>query len=208
MRSEEEGKGEPGADESSRLETLGKGVTRRPLLVVGLMLVLTCMALVGLALGVLGHFSKQAQASSVEALQVQVESLAQQLTTLQAQLAQQDRERAARQAERLGEIFRPSEDPGSAAQVARTLVGQEQGFQQLVAGLKLGMRDLAAMLPGSRSWLVQYNEALDQSLAGSQARIDEVQAWAAGRVEEKLAQPPAQPLAQPPGPKPAPATAQ
>lgn len=183
MRNEEEDKGEQGPGGSSRLETLEKSVTRRPLLVVGLMLLLTCIALGGLGLGLFGHFSRQAQASSVEALQGQVEQLALQLTTLQAQLAQQDRERAVHQAEALGEIFRPSEDPSSAAQVARTLVGQEQGFQQLVAALKLGMRDLAAMLPGSRSWLAQYNEALDQSLAGSQARVDEVQAWAAGQVE-------------------------
>ncbi|MNG28117.1 hypothetical protein D3C84_1133340 [compost metagenome] len=40
------------------------------------------------------------------------------------------------------------------------------------------MRDLAGMIAGSRSWLDDYNEALDKSLAESQARVEQLQQWA------------------------------
>jgi hypothetical protein len=62
-------------------------------------------------------------------------------------------------------------------QLAKTLIGQEQGFQQSLVALKTGMRDLAGMIAGSRSWLSFYQEALDKPLAGSNARVKELQQW-------------------------------
>ena len=54
--------------------------------------------------------------------------------------------------------------------VARTLIGQEQSYQKTIAALKNGMRDLAGMIAGSRSWLSDYQEALDKQVGESQAR--------------------------------------
>lgn len=189
MRSEpEDSAGAGGGD--TQLAVLEKAVRLNRLLLFGLALLVGVLLIGGLTLGLLSQSGQAREGSDLEHLQGQVSKLEQQVATLQTRVAQQDEELAGQQANNLTELFRPSEDPSSAGQVARTLVGQEQGFQEVVATLKLGMRDLAAMLPGSRSWLEQYNESLDQALKVSKARTGEVQRWAAGRAAEEPAAPP------------------
>lgn len=68
--------------------------------------------------------------------------------------------------------------PDSMRMIARTLIGQERNYQQSIAALKTGMRDLAHMVAGSRSWLDYYEEALNQPLADSQARVETLEKWA------------------------------
>lgn len=50
------------------------------------------------------------------------------------------------------------------------MLEQEQSHQRYLETLKQGMRDLARMVPGSRTWLEIYNEQLDEVMAASQAR--------------------------------------
>lgn len=59
----------------------------------------------------------------------------------------------------------------SQASTFRTLmIEQEQSFQVHLTALKNGMRDMAHMVPGSRTWLEIYNEQMDAALAQSKAR--------------------------------------
>jgi hypothetical protein len=61
--------------------------------------------------------------------------------------------------------------------VSQVLCAQERDYQQVMNGLKAGMRDLANMLPGSRSWLADYNEMVDRALLNSRKRSEEIEAW-------------------------------
>src|SRR5690606_31263034 len=93
-----------------------------------------------------------ANQQSVVELQQEVAGLEQQLASLKQQLASQP-------ASATVSAPAPStDDPAVVRQVATTLMGQERNFQQSLAALKLGMRDLAGMIPGSRSWLTHYHE--------------------------------------------------
>jgi hypothetical protein len=111
----------------------------------------------------------------------QVEALQKQLVTLETQVANQELQWA-----RLDSVARSQPGPSapngdnreSRQQLAGILLAQEQSFQHSLAALKTGMRDLAGMIAGSRSWLADYNEALDKSLAESQARERKLQQWA------------------------------
>ncbi|MGV8842041.1 MAG: hypothetical protein ACOH2I_02065 [Pseudomonas sp.] len=183
MRKDDESGGEQGSAES-RIEALEKSRKLDRLLLFGLAAVLACTLLGGLTLSLLSSSEKAGEGAGggVPAQALNVEK---QLASLQAQITQQNQERAAQQESELNGMFRATEEPNSASQVARTLVGQEQGFQAVVKHLKLAMRDLAAMLPGSRSWLDQYSEALNLELTASQARASQIQLWAAGRVAEE-----------------------
>lgn len=59
----------------------------------------------------------------------------------------------------------------SQAGTFRTLMlEQEQGYQLHLTALKNGMRDMAHMVPGSRTWLEIYSEQMDAALAQSKAR--------------------------------------
>lgn len=60
----------------------------------------------------------------------------------------------------------------SQAAVFKTLFfEQEENYQLHLGALKQGMRDLAHMVPGSRTWLEIYNEKMDAALARSEARM-------------------------------------
>lgn len=54
------------------------------------------------------------------------------------------------------------------------LLSQEQSYQQHLTALKQGMRDLAKMLPGSRTWLEMYDEQMDAALVQSELRIQQL----------------------------------
>lgn len=71
----------------------------------------------------------------------------------------------------------PSQDIAALKLMGRTLLGQEQSFQQSLQALKNGMRDLADMIPGSRSWLSDYNEELDKAVNASVQRTKAIQQW-------------------------------
>lgn len=63
----------------------------------------------------------------------------------------------------------------SQAAVFKTLLAeQEEGYQLHMKALKQGMRDLAHMVPGSRTWLEIYNEQIDTAIAMSEARMQKL----------------------------------
>ncbi len=68
--------------------------------------------------------------------------------------------------------------------MGRTLLGQEQSYQQSLAALKNGMRDLADMVPGSRSWLDDYNEEIDKAVNASMQRVKAIQQWGSKLPQE------------------------
>lgn len=55
------------------------------------------------------------------------------------------------------------------------LLEQEQSYQLHLAALKNGMRDIANMVPGSRTWLDIYNEQMDAALSQSRARMKKLE---------------------------------
>ena len=117
---------------------------------------------------------------SLVAMQTQITQLEKQLATLQQQVDTQNAKLSTLPASTPGATMPTVErydDRELRRQLARTLIGQEQGFQQSLVALKTGMRDLAGMIAGSRSWLSFYQEALDKPLAGSSARVKELQQW-------------------------------
>lgn len=71
----------------------------------------------------------------------------------------------------------PAQDIAALKLMGRTLLGQEQSYQQSLQTLKNGMRDLADMIPGSRSWLDDYNEEIDKAVNASQQRVKAIQQW-------------------------------
>lgn len=71
----------------------------------------------------------------------------------------------------------PVQDIAALKLMGRTLLGQEQSYQQSLQTLKNGMRDLADMIPGSRSWLDDYNEEIDKAVNASQQRVKAIQQW-------------------------------
>jgi hypothetical protein len=61
-------------------------------------------------------------------------------------------------------------DSSSATAFKGLLLDQEQSYQLHLTALKQGMRDLARMLPGSRTWLEMYDEQMNAAIAQSVAR--------------------------------------
>ncbi len=69
-------------------------------------------------------------------------------------------------------------DTSNSSTYKALMLEQEQSHQRYLQTLKEGMRDLARMIPGSRTWLEEYNEQLDQVAAESRARmqrLDDIQ---------------------------------
>lgn len=128
-----------------------------------------------------------ASMASVEALQKEIGALQLQIAPLQQQIkdqqklillqAQQQVAPSAAEAvpEQGAEPRRQDRD--NVRMVARTLIGQEHNYQHTLNALKNGMRELAGMTPGSRSWLDFYEESLAKPMADSQARVKALQQW-------------------------------
>lgn len=185
---------EDGAAESlsdaERLQQLEKSNKLSRLLLYGLGGVVVLMLLVWLAMqvaGLLADDPSQAAAEQISQLDKQVQGLKGEISALHAQVQKQEAQLALQQKGNLAGILKPSEDPGTVGQLAKTLQGQENDFQQVVLTLQVGMRDLAYMLPGSRTWLDYYTETLNKSLATSKARSLELQQWAKGEAPAVVA---------------------
>jgi hypothetical protein len=134
----------------------------------------------------------RADESRIDALEQQVLQLEQQLAVQQVALTNQEKLLVSQQAATLSGVFAQAENPDSIAQVSAVLRAQERDYQQVMQGLKVGMRDLANMLPGSRSWLADYNEIIDRAEFNSQKRSEAIQLWS-----DEARQP--VPAAKPPG---------
>ncbi|MGE8498693.1 MAG: hypothetical protein ACN6O6_14385 [Pseudomonas sp.] len=176
----------PASDEQ-RLEALEKGQRLNRILLVALsgvlLMTLASWGTWGL-FSLFGTTPEYLTASHIEALQKRAESaerhaqkLDTQLEQLRALIAVQAKTSAA-PPPAAPAVVDPS--PEILRQVATVMTAQEQSFQHSLGALKNGMRDLAGMIAGSRSWLSDYNEALDKSLKDSQERQKRLQQWTTG----------------------------
>ena len=182
----EAGAVEPLSD-AERLQALEKSSKLSRLILYGVAGVVVLMLVVLLAVqvsGLLADDPSKAAAEQISQLEKQVHGLKGEISELQGQVQKQGAQLALQQSGNLAGILKPAatEDPGTVGQLAKTLQGQENDFQQVILTLQVGMRDLAYMLPGSRTWLDYYTETLNKSLATSKARTLELQQWAKGQA--------------------------
>lgn len=177
--------------EEQRLQLLATAGKRNRLFMLALAGVLGSLMLVSVGLNIYSLISAS-DAPRIEGLEKQVVKLEQRLAVQQSALNNQEELLASLQASKLSGLFERTENPDSIGEVSTVLQAQERDYQQVMQGLKAGMRDLANMLPGSRSWLAQYEEAIDRAQLNSRQRSEAIQAWS-----DKAQQP--APAAKPPG---------
>ena len=79
-------------------------------------------------------------------------------------------------------------DSSSASAFKEMMLSQEQSYQIHLTALKQGMRDLARMTPGSRTWLEIYDEKMDIALKQSRQREMELERLQTNRLS-RLAKP-------------------
>lgn len=180
-------------DDLQRIELLEKAGKLNRLLIYALGGALALVLLAGLLLALLapGDAKKTEKThpseANTQALQKEVGALQLQVDSLQKQLQDQQKLLLLQQKTALTPAPAPaapqtsSKDRETLQLVARTLIGQERNYQSSIAALKLGMRDLAGMIAGSRSWLEDYEAELNKPLAESQARVKALQRWSEGK---------------------------
>ncbi|WP_332822091.1 hypothetical protein [Pseudomonas sp.] len=176
----EESSGEPISAEQ-RLELLEKGRRLDRILLFILAAVLAMTLASWLTIGLLGQSGEQAEnsgAKQIQSLQEQAAALQKQVAELEQQVGQQSHQLSTLQNSKPAVPLSSGDNRAVQQQVAQTLIGQEQSFQHSLGALKNGMRDLAGMIAGSRSWLSDYQEALDKQVGESQARAQRLQQWA------------------------------
>lgn len=181
--------------DEQRLTLLEKRATRDRFMLWGVSGVLLLVLLVWLTTGLMRLFSNDEaltpSSPEIQALQKQAAGFEEQLARIELQLAQQNTRIVTLSAAQSSVSASPSapvasgERSDTLQQVARLMISQEQTFQGSLTALKTGMRDLAAMIPGSRSWLEYYNESLDKPLAESQARVKQLQQWSTGKPVQR-----------------------
>lgn len=177
--------------EGQRLQLLTAAGKRNRLFIIGVAGLLGTLMLISAGLNIYSLFRAD-DAPRIEALEQQVLTLEQRLSVQQTALSNLEALLASQQASQLTGLFERAENPDSIVQVSKVLQAQERDYQQVMQGLKVGMRDLANMLPGSRSWLADYQEVIDRAQLNSRKRSEEIQAWS-----DKALQP--IPAAKPPG---------
>lgn len=174
--------------DAERLQQLEKASKLHRLLIAGVAVVVLIIVLVTVIVQTVTLMSSDPAdqtAEQIELLNKQLHSVQGEVAGLKEQLQQQEAkiaQVAQQQTGNLAGILKPTQDPGTVEQLAKTLLGQEKDFQQVVLTLQVGMRDLAYMLPGSRTWLEYYTEALSKSVATSKVRSSEIQQWASGQA--------------------------
>ncbi|MDA7088337.1 hypothetical protein PH586_18280 [Pseudomonas sp. SA3-5] len=163
-----------------RLELLEKGrrLDRILLIILAAVLVMTLASWLTTALlSPSGEQDASLVSSQLQGLQEQTVALQTQVAELEQTLSQQGNQLSTLQSDKPAVPLSSGDNRVVLQQVAQTLIGQEQSFQKSLAALKYGMRDLAGMIAGSRSWLSDYQEALDKQLGESQARVQQLQQW-------------------------------
>lgn len=165
--------------DEQRLGVLEKGQKLDRIILLALTAVLAVVLASWLTSGLMSILSEEEasiSASQVEAMQAKTSALEQQVVELQQQLSEQSALLTALQSRTVAEPAQMASGDNTelTKQLTDTLIGQEQSFQQSLSALKAGMRDLAGMIAGSRSWLADYNEALDKQLAASKARVKQL----------------------------------
>jgi chromosome segregation ATPase len=165
-----------------RLELLEKGrkLDRILLFALAAVLVMTLVSWLTIALLSKPEVKQESiSAGQIQGLQEQAAALQKQITALEQTSRQHGDQLGSLHSSKPVVTLAKGDNRAVQQQVAQTLIGQEQSFQLSLAALKNGMRDLAGMIAGSRSWLSDYQEALDKQMADSQARAKHLQKWVA-----------------------------
>lgn len=176
MDNDKQTESEQPLDDTQRIEQLESAHKLDRMLLIalgGVLMVIFASWITYAVVALSGEDDDAVSTQAVNQLQQQVTGLEQQITALKQQLATQQASAPPREAPTPAS----TDDPAVTRQVAKTLIGQERNFQQSLTALKQGMRDLAAMIPGSRSWLTSYHETLDVPLGESRARAKELESW-------------------------------
>ncbi|MDO8695813.1 MAG: hypothetical protein Q7J74_01760 [Pseudomonas sp.] len=187
MKSESELSGDAVLSDAERLHLLEKSAKVNRLMLYGLAVVVLVIVLVTVivqSVNLMSSDPADETALQIDELKKQLHDVQGDLSKVQDQLHQQEAQLAQvaqQQTGNLAGILKPTQDPGTVEQLSKTLLGQEKDFQQVMLTLQVGMRDLAYMLPGSRTWLEYYTEALNKSVATSKVRSNEIQQWAKGQ---------------------------
>ena len=187
--------------DQQRIEKLEKAGKLNRLLIFGLAGALLLTLLSWLLVALLSSSAEEkaedqaqlASLASVEALQKELGALQLLIAPLQQQVKDQQK-LILLQAQQQTAPSSDTEAPAAATEtreqdrenvrmLARTLIGQENNYQHTLNALKEGMRELAGMTPGSRSWLDFYEESLAKPMADSQARVKALQKWAADQPQ-------------------------
>ncbi len=188
MKSEAEPSSDAVLSDAERLQLLEQASKLHRLILAGVAVVVLIIVLVTVIVQTVNLMSSDPAdqtAEQVIALNKQLHSVQGEVAELKEQLLAQETKLAQvaqQQTGNLAGILKPAQDPGTVEQLAKTLLGQEKDFQLVVLTLQVGMRDLAFMLPGSRTWLEYYTEALSKSVATSKLRSSEIQQWANGQA--------------------------
>ncbi len=88
-------------------------------------------------------------------------------------------------AERLAEIETALASQGTIENIdqvrgmAKILREQENDYRTVMLSLRAGMRDLSRMVPGSRTWLEEYEERMNRSIEASRQREGRLQGYLA-----------------------------
>ena len=176
---------EPQDDGEQGLMQLGKAGKVNRLLLFGLAGMLLLNLIAWVLVFVLGGSSEPdeealaalASKASVDALQKEVAALQLQIAPLQQQIKDQQR--------LIGMLSqqpqKPAQQPAAEGAGDSTALAelQERNYQQSLEALKAGMRELAGMTAGSRSWLEFYEDSLAKPMADSQARVKALEKWSA-----------------------------
>lgn len=215
MTSESESSGDAVLSDAERLQALEKTVKLNRLILLGLaavVLVIVLVTVIVQSVNLMSSDPADEAAVQIDQLKKQLHSVQGDLSEMQDQLHKQEAQLtqvAQQPAANSAASAKPAQsDPGTVEQVSKTLLGQEKDFQQVVQTLQVGMRDLAYMLPGSRSWLELYTESLNKSVATSKLRSNDIQQWAKGQLPVTAAptvKPVAAPVTPVKAPPPAPA---
>ena len=166
--------------EEQRIEQLEgeEQINRRGLWVLAaVMAVLIVLWLIGSLISFLREDPQEALLARIAQLEQRAQQSEQALSALSQQLAKQDEQLANLRIGQFTGLNPAIDDKTTLGRVALLLTTQEQDYQGALLSLKTGMRDLANMLPGSRSWLSDYNEALDQALNHSRTRLAQINQW-------------------------------
>lgn len=150
-------------DDGQRLSLLERTVSLNRKVVILLLVVAVCGLSVFSTVGIVSLFSDDVE----YATKTEVELIRGENAVLKMQVAAYE--------ESLGQ-YQDILGNSDAAAFKTLILNQEQSYQQHLTALKQGMRDLAKMLPGSRTWLEMYDEKMDLALAQSAARVQELAA--------------------------------
>ncbi|MCH2042257.1 MAG: hypothetical protein MK185_16620 [Saccharospirillaceae bacterium] len=141
-----------------------------------MLIAIVLMALVGASIAITVLVIKFTQPKVVYVQQRNFEPALQRLATIEAAM-EQVRETAI--------DTRNVLDSSSATAFKQQFLAQEKSYQLHLSALKQGMRDLARMNPGSRTWLDIYNEKMDLALIQSKERQQQLESLQTSRIAVK-----------------------